>query len=472
MNYYKDESKDLIDSFQYLKSVASRNMYPSYFERKKALAGIKRFILETKNELALSVSEDFGNRSFWDTMIGDVLTSIQSVNYSIKHLKHWMKPQKRNPGLLFWPSKAEVLYQPKGIVGIVVPWNFPIFLSLGPLTAAIAAGNRVMIKMPEGTPRVNKIYAERLSGYLGKDWIEIITGGAEVGAQFSSLAFDHIFFTGSTDIGKKVMLAAAENLVPVTLELGGKSPAIVDEQIDLDFVSRRLLYGKTINSGQACVAPDYILCPEERVELLATALSELYEALYPSNLGSNKDVTSIVDDKKFQRLQSLLDDALAKGAKSYRTAQHDRKTKRMFPFTILTNVNNDMAIMKEEIFGPILPIIAVSNVKDAISYVNKTERPLALYLFSFNNELHRQIKHNTVSGGIAINDASFQVAVDDLPFGGIGKSGLGNYHGKEGFITFSHPKSTFIRGKISFTSLLFPPYGKLKHKIFSRVFIR
>ncbi|PCJ50592.1 MAG: coniferyl-aldehyde dehydrogenase [Gammaproteobacteria bacterium] len=446
--------------------------YRSYEQRISDLKNLKKMLLDNQQDFIDAMSSDFGHRSEDDSIVGDILTSVSGINYSIKHLKSWMKPKRKHIGLLFQPASGKVIQQPLGVVGIIAPWNYPIFLSVGPLTAALAAGNNAMIKMSEFTPKTSLLLAELLANYFPKDKVAVVAGDVKIAAAFSCLKFDHLFYTGSTTVGKLVMKAAAENLVPVTLELGGKSPSIIDEKMDMKTTVSRFILAKTLNSGQTCVAPDYLLCPREKVNELILELKKLYLKMYPT-ITDNMDCTSIVNQAQYARLKGLLEDAKDKGASliplSY---DEDNDSLRRMPLTLLLDTTDEMKVMQQEIFGPILPIVAYDTLDQAIDYVNDRPRPLALYIFSFDKQFQQKILLNTHAGGVCINDAAFHVANDDLPFGGIGPSGMGSYHGDEGFKTFSHAKSVLTRGKINLAPLLFPPYGKMLHKMIYKFFIR
>lgn len=464
--------KALADTFLQQKEYFARNTYPSYQERISDLIKLKALLIDNQQAFIKAISQDFGYRSANDTTIGDILTTVMGINYTIKKLKAWMKPEKKHIGLLFQPAKGEVIYQPKGVVGIIAPWNYPVFLALGPLTAALAAGNTAMIKMSEYTPKTNSLLAKLMANTFLIEKVAIVCGEADMAATFSKVAFDHLFFTGSTAVGKLVMKAAAENLVPVTLELGGKSPTIIDDEIDIKTAVSRLILGKTLNSGQTCVAPDYIFCPENKVEALIQAFKDYYQKMYP-NMQENVDSTCIINEAQKARIDSLLVDARVLGANiTPLIAGNINNSSRKMPLTLLTNVNDDMSVMQQEIFGPLLPIITYKNIDEAITYINSKPRPLALYICSFNKAFQQQILLNTHAGGVCINDAAFHVANDDLPFGGIGASGMGQYHGNEGFKTFSHAKTVLSRGKINFGTLLFPPFGNKIHQLIYKLFIR
>ena len=446
--------------------------FPDYTTRINNLKKLKKLMLDNQHVLVEALRLDFGQRSADDSLIGDLLTTVSGINYTIKQLKKWMKPKRKHIGILFQPASGHVMCQPLGVIGIIVPWNYPVFLSMGPLTTALAAGNRAMLKMSEFTPNTNQLLADLLASEFAIDEIAVIGGEADVAAAFSAMQFDHLFFTGSTHVGKLVMQAAAKNLVPVTLELGGKSPAIIADDMNLSTAVERFIFGKTLNCGQTCVAPDYIFCPQGKVEQLVSELQTRFTSMFPC-VQENKDYTSIINQRQYDRIQNLLADALKKGATIIPLANEQTDTvNRKMPLTIVTNVTDDMQIMQEEIFGPLLPIKEYKNIDDAIDYINARPRPLSLYIYSFQKEIQRKILEQTIAGGVCINDAAFHVANDDLPFGGVGASGIGNYHGEEGFIRFSHPKSILKRGKISFASLLFPPYGKAVHNLVYKFFIR
>jgi len=466
------DPKEVEEILSLQKNTFRQNPYPEYDQRIQDLKSLKKILLDNQQLLVENMCADFGHRCTDDSIVGDILTSVTGINYSIKKLKSWMKPERKSIGILFQPASGKVIYQPLGVVGIIAPWNYPVFLSIGPLTAALAAGNTAMIKMSEYTPKTSSLLADLLAKIFPREKVAVVGGDAEIAATFSSLDFDHLFFTGSTSIGKLVMRAASENLVPVTLELGGKSPSIIDKTMDIKNTVSRFILAKTLNSGQTCVAPDYILCPEEKVLELADELKSLYSKMYPT-VADNKDCTSIVNDNQYIRLNALLEDAKAKGAQLIPLSDDENNDSlRRMPLTLVLNANDDMHVMQEEIFGPILPILSFNKTQQAIDYINNKPRPLALYIFSFNKQFQKNILMNTHAGGVCINDAAFHVANEDLPFGGVGPSGMGTYHGSEGFKTFSHAKTVLTRGKINLAPLLFPPYGKALHKLIYKMFIR
>jgi coniferyl-aldehyde dehydrogenase len=450
----------------------NKTPYADYQTRIADLKKLKKMVIDNQDAFAMAMGNDFGHRSLDDSRIGDIMTTVMGINYSISKLKKWMKPKSRHVGILFQPAKAHVMMQPKGVIGIVTPWNYPLFLSLGPLTAALAAGNRAMIKMSEYTPATGKLLAELMATIFPQDKVAIVGGDIKVASAFTSLKFDHIFFTGSTPVGKIVMKSAAENLIPVTLELGGKSPTIIDKDINIDTAVSRMILGKTLNAGQTCVAPDYIFCPRDRVEELTNSLRDAYQKMFPT-VRDNADATSVVNQGQYNRLHGLLEDAEGKGAKIIPLNESiEKNSQRKLPLTVVLNTTDHMKVMQEEIFGPVLPILPYDSIDEVIDYINANERPLALYINSYDKKFQQHILKHTHSGGACINDATFHVVIDDLPFGGVGASGMGNYHGEEGFTTFSHPKAVFSRGRISFSHLLFPPFGSAIHKLVFKLFIR
>lgn len=454
----------------------NQHLYPTYQERVEQLTALRKLLLANQPALINAISTDFGHRSADECKIGDILTTVSSVDYTLKHLKRWMKTKRKQVGVLFQPASAKVMYQPKGVVAIVAPWNYPLLLSIGPLISAIAAGNVAMIKMSEYSPNLCTLLATLLAEIFEPAQVAVVGGDASLAAKFTALPVDHLFFTGSTSVGKLVMKSAADNLVPVTLELGGKSPAIIDASMDIATAVSRLMFGKVLNAGQTCVAPDYIFCPRAKVDELVAELSACFSKMYP-HVADNNDYTSIIADHHYQRLQGLLEDAKAKGGQLLSCsltpeADAELAKARKLPLTLILNPQESMQVMQDEIFGPILPIMLYDTIEEVVNYINAKPRPLALYLCSYNKALQQQLLLNTHSGGVCINDASLQVAVDDLPFGGIGASGMGQYHGEEGFKTLSHQKSVLTRGRINFTPLLFPPFNTAIHRLVYKWFIR
>lgn len=432
---------------------------------------IKRLIdllVKHENVIIEAIAQDFSARPKEVTQIADIGAAIGSLKYALKNIDKWAKPSKRatSPFLLgVLGAKAIVHYQPKGVVGVISPWNFPVFLAFGPLGQILAAGNRAMIKPSELTPKTSELMKTMIESAFAPDEIAVITGGVEIGQEFSELPFDHLLYTGSTNVGRHIMAAAAKNLVPVTLELGGKSPVIVSRSADLDLVAARVANGKSMNAGQICLAPDYLMVPKESQGKMVDSLVATVSKMHPKIIDSD-EYTAIINNRHFERIKGLLDDARAKGAQiiEINPANEDfaKQNTRKIPITLVLNPTDDMKIMQDEIFGPLLPIKTYDNFGETIEYVNSKDRPLALYYFGNDEtELSRAMKETT-SGGVTVNDVIFHIAMEEMPFGGIGASGMGAYHGYEGFLTFSHAKSTYsqLKKDIGPLQLMRPPYGK------------
>src|SRR5690554_1402143 len=448
--------------------------YPSLQERREHLDRLEKVLRENIDAIVESLNTDFGGRSADETKIAEILTSLEGIKYYRKRIKKWMQPERRSLGLMGFPGEATVIHQPLGVVGIIVPWNYPLYLALGPLIAALAAGNRAMIKMSEFTPRTGELVKRLLASVFDEDHVAVFNGDVEVATAFSALPFDHLLFTGSTAVGRHIMRAAADNLTPVTLELGGKSPAIISADVPMKDAAERLCFGKSFNAGQTCVAPDYVLCPRDRVEQFVEQFRSSFASFYPT-LKHNQDYTSIIDERQHKRLKSYLDDARKKGARiiEINPAKEDMSEgTNKIPLHLVLNANDSMKVMQEEIFGPILPIIPYNNLQEALDYINDRPRPLALYYFGYNKREQEYVLTHTRSGGVSINDTLMHVAQDDMPFGGVGHSGSGRYHGREGFETFSCVKGVHAKQRLNSGSLVFAPHGTLLHKLVYSVFIR
>src|SRR3990167_876517 len=473
LQQHLQQSQQQIDQLQQLftrqRDAFSANPMPSAEQRIQWLKSLSQMLASNQDALIKAINQDFSNRSADETLLAEIMPSLHGIHYACSHIKKWMKPSRRSVGMAFQPASAKVIYQPLGVVGVIVPWNYPLFLAMGPLVGALSAGNRVMIKMSESTPATSQLVKDLLGKIFPEDLVCVALGEAEVGVAFSKLAFDHLLFTGATSIGKHVMRAAAENLTPVTLELGGKSPVIVSAEVPLSDAAERIAFGKTLNAGQTCVAPDYVLVPRNRVEGFVAAYREAVTRFY-QKLQDNPDYTAIINERQLQRLKGLLSDAESKGAKVinlYPEAQG-----RRLPQAVLLDVNDDMTIMQDEIFGPLLPIVPYDTLEQAFAYINQRPRPLALYYFGYNKAEQQRVLEQTHSGGVCLNDTMLHVAQDDMPFGGVGPSGMGHYHGHEGFKTFSHAKGTFIKQRFNAARMIYPPYGKAIQKLVYKLFIR
>ena len=447
-----------------------RNPYPPLAERRGKLAALRSALRRRQEALCDAMSGDFGGRSRTESKLSDLLGPVLAIDHALRHLRRWMRPQRRRTELLFLGNRAWVEYQPKGVIGIIAPWNFPLYLSLGPLVAALAAGNRAMIKMSELAPRSTDALRSVLAECFEQDEVAVFGGDVEAGKAFAALPFDHLVFTGSTEVGRSVMRAAAENLVPVTLELGGKSPAIVSRSADLAQAARKIAHGKVFNCGQVCVSPDYALVPRGSEAAFAAAAREAFGRLVPPG---SPDYTSVISPRHAARLNELLEDARGLGATVVACAEpgHASGARRM-PLHLVTGVTDAMRLAREEIFGPILPIRAYERFEDAIAHLAGRPRPLALYYFGRDAGEAQALARRTHSGGMTINDWGWHVFQHDLPFGGIGASGMGGYHGREGFAALSHAKAVFRERRGFPIHLFYPPYGRLLQRVALRWFLR
>ena len=455
-----------------LKQACQAQPMPSLAQRRSRLTALKSALLAHKQALCDALALDYGQRSDYDSLVADILPCVMQINYSLKRLKGWMKPVRRHPGVLLAPARVEVHYQPLGVVGIMVPWNFPVMLSLGPLIGAIAAGNRAMIKLSEFTPHTNAVLRTLLAQVFDDDEVVIIEGDAGLAAAFSTLPFDHLLFTGSTAVGRRVMAAAAPQLTPLTLELGGKSPCLIAPDMPLALAVERMIFGKSLNAGQICVAPDYVLLPRGQEQPFIEAYQAHFRRLYPKGLDS-PDYGSIINGAQYERLTAWLAEAKQAGAQVHPCASpaRDDGARRLVPH-LLTEVPGHCQLMQQEIFGPLLPLVPYDSIEEAIAYVAARPRPLALYLMSLDPALQHRLIRETHAGGMAINECLFQVAADDAPFGGIGPSGMGHYHGHEGFLTFSKAKTVLRRGRFSAGTLIHPPYRRWYQRLMMALFLR
>ncbi|WED80235.1 coniferyl aldehyde dehydrogenase [Aeromonas media] len=475
MEAIRTESPDkfsLPEQLVRLKQACQAQPMPSLAQRRSRLTALKSALLAHKQALCDALALDYGQRSDYDSLVADILPCVMQINYSLKRLKGWMRPVRRHPGLLLAPARVEVHYQPLGVVGIMVPWNFPVMLSLGPLIGAIAAGNRAMIKLSEFTPHTNAALRTLLEAVFDDDEVVLIEGDAGLAAAFSTLPFDHLLFTGSTAVGRQVMAAAAPQLTPLTLELGGKSPCLIAPDMPLALAVERMIFGKSLNAGQICVAPDYVLLPRGQEQGFIEAYQTHFRRLYPKGLDS-PDYGSIINAAQYERLTAWLAEAKQAGAQAHPCASpaRDDGARRLVPH-LLTEVPGHCQLMQQEIFGPLLPLVPYDSIEEAIAYVAARPRPLALYLMSLDETLQSRLIRETHAGGMAINECLFQVAADDAPFGGIGPSGMGHYHGHEGFLTFSKAKTVLRRGRFSTGNLIHPPYRRWYQQLMMALFLR
>lgn len=453
------------------KAAFSRDGAPSAERRIEWLEKSIDLLCTHGDALRDAMSEDFGHRSQDQSNFSDIVLSLDALKFAKKRLRAWMRPSRRAVQfpLGLFGARAAVHYQPKGVVGVISPWNFPVNLTFAPLAGIFAAGNRAMIKPSEFTAQTSELMKKLIAEYYSEEELAVVTGGPEIGAAFTQLPLDHIVFTGATSIGRHVMRAAAENLVPVTLELGGKSPVVIGESADIRKAATRIMSGKTLNAGQICLAPDYVFVPEDKRDDFVDAACEAVATMYPSGLKDNDDYTSVINQHHFDRLQSCLDDACAKGAKVVEINPRDedftQQSHHKIPPCIVTDASDDMKVMQDEIFGPILPLMTYKDASDVVAYINAHPRPLGLYYFGAESAERDYLLKNTTSGGVTVNDVVFHVAQEDLPFGGVGPSGMGAYHGKDGFIEFSHRKAVYMQPGVDLLALLRPPYGEKFRKL-------
>jgi coniferyl-aldehyde dehydrogenase len=436
---------------------------PSEAVRRDRLQRLLGMTRQHGEALAAAMAQDFGHRARQESLLADLFTVESAARHALKRLRRWMKTRRVETPLHFLPGRNVLMRQPLGVVGIVAPWNYPYYLAMAPAVAALAAGNRVLIKPSELTPATSALMARLVAECFAPEEMQVITGDAEVGKAFTQLPFDHLFFTGSTPVGRIVAQAAAKNLVPVTLELGGKSPAIVDRSADLALTASRLAFGKLFNAGQTCVAPDYLLVPRELAEPLTQRLLAEMRRLYP-RIAGNPDYTAIVSPRHHARLQGLVDDAAQRGARVLKSHVDQPDDRRLVP-TLLLDVPAEATVMQEEIFGPLLPVVPYDQLDDALALVNRGDRPLALYWFGQDSSARDRVMRETHAGGVTVNDCLWHLGQEEQPFGGVGASGMGAYHGEWGFRTFSKEKPLFIQSRFAGTRLFQPPYGATFEKL-------
>ncbi|MBK6585192.1 MAG: coniferyl aldehyde dehydrogenase [Gammaproteobacteria bacterium] len=434
---------------------------PGLAERRADLQALQRFVRENKEAIITAISADYGNRSRHETLFAEIFTAIDGVNHTLRHLKKWMKPQRRPVDIRnFAGASNRLIPQPLGVVGVIVPWNFPLNLSILPLIYIFAAGNRAMVKMSENSRHLARLMIEKMPAYFPREKLAVFDETGGVGVEFSKLPFDHLLFTGSGQTGRSVMAAAAQNLCPVTLELGGKSPAIICDDYPLAKAAERLLFVKLFNAGQICTTVDHVFVPQAKVDEFVELARRIVPARYPDIDGV--DYTSMIDDRAFARITAALDDAQKRGATLLQLVPGERwnaATRKIAPHIVL-DAPDDSELMSREIFGPVLPVRAYRSLEEVIGYINARPRPLAIYPFSNDAARVQMLLDRIMSGGVSVNDALFHVAQHDLPFGGVGASGMGHYHGYEGFITFSKLRPVFYQARFSFMKFLAPPYGR------------
>ncbi len=457
-----NEIATLQAAFLAQKNAFVADMLPSHAVRHERLQRILLMTQKYGKELAEAISQDFGNRSPNITRLADTMLVEAAVHHAQRHLKHWMRTRRAPTAIYFMPGSNKIMRQPLGVVGVIAPWNYPYQLALSPAVGAIAAGNRVMIKPSELTPRFSVLLEKIVAEFFKPEEMIVINGDANIGKAFSELAFDHLIFTGSTQVGRSVAQAAARNLTPVTLELGGKSPVIFDASADLNEMAARVAHGKLFNAGQTCVAPDYVFVRKDQVSSFVSAFQAAVAKMFPT-IANNPDYTSVISERHFTRLQALRDDAKAQGAQvvEINPAQEQLldAARKLLP-TLILDATDNMRVMREEIFGPLLPVIAYDSLDEAIAYINAHDRPLALYFMGTDSDAKNKVLANTIAGGMTINDCIWHFGQEDVPTGGVGASGMGAYHGEYGFITFSKEKPIFNQPRWNGMFMLHPPYGK------------
>ncbi|QMT41416.1 coniferyl aldehyde dehydrogenase [Neisseria shayeganii] len=448
--------------FDRLRRAADAQTEVPWLLRQDRLQRLAKMLREQRLAIAEAIDADFSGRSRHETDLLELFPSLAGIRHALKHGKKWMRPRKVATEWYFWPGKSRILPQPLGLVGIVSPWNYPLYLVAGPLTGAFAAGNRAMVKVSEFTPAFARWLADAAPRYFAEDELAVVCGGADTAAAFTALPFDHLLFTGSTEIGKKVMRAAAEHLTPLTLELGGKSPTLLLEDADIRAAAARVMSGKLVNAGQTCIAPDYVLLPEAAKTDFVAAAKQWVAAHYPQ-LADNPDYSRIINPDQHRRLTGYLKQAqqsraqvMALGA----SAEGESGTTLLPPY-LVWDAPEDCRLMQEEIFGPLLPLVGYQSLDDALAYIRARPRPLALYVFGRNPKEIERVLRQSVAGGVTVNDTLLHIAQDNLPFGGVGPSGMGAYHGQAGFDTFSHLKPVFYQARFNSMGLLAPPYGRV-----------
>jgi coniferyl-aldehyde dehydrogenase len=458
--------ESLAPAFQRLRAAHLAHI-PSYGERIAALEKLERAVRDSRDELVQACSADFGRRAPLETLGADVLVTLDEIKFARKRLAQWMRPQRRSVNLPFRPARGEVRYAPLGVIGIVAPWNYPFQLAIVPLASAIAAGNRVMIKPSEHTPQVSALLARMLAAIFDADQVQVVQGDAALGAAFTQLPFDHLLFTGSTEVGKRVMAAAAANLTPVTLELGGKCPALIAPGYPVEHAAERIAFGKCFNGGQTCVAPDYVLVPRAQRDAFVEAYLASVRKRYPS-VADNPDYTAVINGRQAGRLRAWLEDAQARGVAVRQHAPEGEVAPagvELVPPTVLLDPPEDALVMREEIFGPLLPVKSYDDLNEAVAYVLGKDKPLAFYAFDRDGERVERMLERVSAGMACVNDVLIQFGQSEFPIGGVGASGMGAYHGHTGFLAFSKAMPVLYQSRLNGMKLFDAPYGKFAHRL-------
>jgi coniferyl-aldehyde dehydrogenase len=453
-------------AFERQRAAASKDRDPPWATRADRLRRLQRLLRDHEAAIARAIDADFGGRPAIETELAEVWPSLEELKGALRHGRGWMKPRRAGVGKWFIPARAQVLPQPLGVVGIIVPWNYPLYLAVGPMAAALAAGNRVMVKMSELTPAFSALWQQLCAQAFPPEEVCIVTGEPDIAAEFSTLPFDHLLFTGSTAVGRKVMAAAAAHLTPVTLELGGKSPAVITPGYPLAHAVQRILAGKLLNAGQTCIAPDYVLLPREQIAAFVDAARQEARRGYPAGL-ADTNFCSVVNERHYRRLVGELEEASQRGTHTeclFDGASRDDARHRLAP-TLLVDPPADCGVMRDEIFGPLLPLVPYERLEDAIAFINARPHPLALYWFDHEAVRVDQALRALPAGGVTVNDTLLHITQESLPFGGVGASGMGHYHGQWGFDTFSQLKPVFRQSRLNGMALFLPPYRPLMRRL-------
>ena len=451
--------EQLQNQFDHMYKLSRKRPINSWSDRETLLESLEDMLSENKQIFADAISQDFGHRSQDETNLAELFPSFQGISHAKKHGKSWMKTRRAPISTIYRPAHNEIQPQPLGVVGIMVPWNYPLFLAVGPMIDALTAGNRIMIKMSESAPLFAEAFAEAVSRHFSADVVSVAIGEVDLAIAFSALPFDHLLYTGSTNVGKQVMAAAAPNLTPVTLELGGKSPVVILDEVNLESAVNRVMMGKTLNAGQTCIAPDYVLINSSLHSKFVKLAKEWVEKHYP-NIANNEDYTRIINDSQFKRVQGYLEQLPSEQVVPLTNVAADPET-RLMPPVIVLDPDTQSEVMQNELFAPILPLVHVNGLRDAVEFINSRPRPLALYVFGEDNDVIEYVRNYTVSGGVAVNEVIMHVAQHELPFGGVGHSGIGAYHGQTGFERLSHMKPVFVQSKFNAMNVMLPPYSDL-----------
>jgi coniferyl-aldehyde dehydrogenase len=461
-----DAPTDLQSMFELQRAAFAQHPHSQWPERRDRLQRLRRLVCENEDEIERKIDADFGGRPSIETQIAEIYPSLAEINGALRSGKRWMTPERVWVSKWFLPARAEIQPRPLGVVGVIVPWNYPLYLAIGPMVGALVAGNRVLVKMSEFTPNFSAFFKTLCDKYFAPEEVAVITGDAEVAQAFSGLPFDHLLFTGSTAVGKRVMAAAAANLTPVTLELGGKSPTVVAPGYPVRRAVTRILAGKLLNAGQTCVAPDYVLLPRKLVQPFVEEAKLRARKMFPAGL-VNRDFCAVVNTRHYARLTGYLDQAKEAGVRIenlFEGRARDDARHRLAP-ALLIDPPAALDVMREEIFGPLLPLLPYDRIEDAVARINALPKPLALYWFDNDGKRTDWALHNLQAGGVCINETLMHVAQEELPFGGVGPSGMGHYHGRHGFETFSKMTPVFLQSRLNGMGLFMPPYSSLVRRV-------